>query len=236
MKEQILAWRDKIDARELRERVLILFSFLAVVYLLLNLLIQAPLDKKRAQLNLQLAALTQEREAVAAQITSVSLAAANNPAVLKQQEIKNLQASIAEVDAQLQNLAEGLISAAQLPQALESILAKAKRLKVQSISTLPAVELQLPGVAPANAGGSVNPNADSSANLAEDTGTGVYKHGVILKLQGSYFELMDLLLQIEASPLKFYWESLDFRTLEYPRAEIELKVFTLSSEEGLLGV
>ncbi len=231
MKAQLIAWRDGIDARELRERILILASLLALIFLLWNFLIQTGLDKKRAQIDLQLAAQAQERQSIEAQITSISLAAASNPAVLKQKEIKTLQLSIAEVDAQLQSLAKGLITAAQLPQALESILANAKRLKVESISTLPAIELQLPGASQA-----VEKSTAIKAQADEDTGTGVYKHGVILKLQGSYFELMDLLIQIEASPLKFYWESLNYQTLDYPQAEIELRVFTLSSEEGLLGV
>lgn len=225
MIETLRTWQQHVDSRVLRERVLILLSLLAVVFMLWNFVVQAPIDKTRVQIDTQLAASQQERNSIEAQITSMSLAAAASPAVLKQKEIKQLQASLAQEDEKLASMSRGLISAAQLPEALQAMLKQAGNLELEKIETLAAKELQL------------NQNqADNTAGQPSDAATGVYQHGVILKLKGSYFELMSLLTQLESLSYKFYWESLDYRVLSYPKAEIELKVFTLSSEEGLLGV
>jgi MSHA biogenesis protein MshJ len=67
-------------------------------------------------------------------------------------------------------------------------------------------------------------------------GTGVYKHGVLIRVAGSYSQLIQLMTEIEALQWKFYWESMDYTVKQYPNAEIDIRVFTLSSEEGLLGV
>lgn len=229
MIETLRTWQQHIDSRVLRERVLILLSLLAVVFMLWDFVVQAPIDKARAQIDTQLAASQQERSSIEAQITSMSLAAAASPAVVKQKQINQLQAALAQEDEKLASMSRGLISAAQLPEALEAILKRAGNLELEKIETLAAKELQLPA--------QLNQNqAGSTSGTPSDAATGVYQHGVILKLKGSYFELMSLLTQLENLSYKFYWESLDYRVLNYPKAEIELKVFTLSSEEGLLGV
>ena len=50
--------QEKIDARVVRERVMIFMVGLAVVYMLWNLLIQSHFDKGIAEKNAQLTALT----------------------------------------------------------------------------------------------------------------------------------------------------------------------------------
>lgn len=234
MKAQLAKLQESIDARVIRERVLLFLTLLAFVFMVWNYLVQAPLDKERAKANTALNAIGMERKSIETQITSMTMAAANSPVIAKRKEIKQLTQNIQEVEARLATMSQGLISADQLPQMLEAMLKKIGELELVSIKTLPAVQLQLS-----------KSSTETTTNTAEEIqegagseseGAGVFKHMVVVRISGGYFELMELLTALESLSWKFYWEALDYRVESYPNAEIELRVFTLSSEEGLLGV
>lgn len=220
---------EKIDSRILRERVLIFITSLAVIFLLWNFLLQGHFDKERKALDLDAQKIAAERTSLEARISEVTLAMASDPAIGKNTEIAGLNKRIVEVETQLSGLSQGLISSSQLPRALEEVLQKTSSINVLQVRTLPASELRLAAKVEASS------IAASITNDAEG-GTGVYKHAVLIRVSGSYPELIQLMREIESLRWKFYWESLDYRVTEYPEAVIDIRVFTLSSEEGLFGV
>ena len=229
IKEQLAKLQGAIDGRVLRERVLLLLTLLALVFLVWSLL-QAPIDKERNLLKSDLQKVASTRKKIETDIASLTLATANSPVVLKQKEITTLKQQIEQVEAELAGMSQGLIRADQLPQILEAMLQRIGQLQVVSIQTLPARELQLALPALESA---ASPGGDK---VASDQDSGVFQHTVVVRIGGGYFELIKLLQALESLSWKFYWQSLDYRVVQYPRAEIELRVYTLSSEEGLLGV
>lgn len=218
--------QEKIDARVLRERVLLFVTALAVVYLLWNMLVQTQFDKQQQTLRTAIETVAAERKLVESQLTAIAMAAATDPAKLKKNEIDLLKQKITAVEEQLSGLSQGLISAGQLPKILQEVLVRTTSVNLLQVQTLPASELTLT---------TVDAAAPDNAQSIQQ-GTGVYKHAVLLKVSGNYLQLIDLLTAIEALEWKFYWESLDYKVTKYPQAEILIRVFTLSSDEGLLGV
>jgi MSHA biogenesis protein MshJ len=239
---------EQIDARVLRERVLIFLTVLAVVFLIWQLLVQSAIDKTTRSLEAERAKITKEQQELETKITTLTMTMASDPAIAKRKDIDRLRANISEVEASLAGLSQGLIGAEQLPKVLQDVLARTASIQLREVRTLPVTELQLPTVAiapqgavPAPTGGAIPAPTGGATNAATAAknpmmGTGVYKHSVIIRVTGSYLELFDLLRAIEALPWKFYWESLDYGVTQYPNAEIDIQVFTLSSEEGLFGV
>lgn len=232
MASQLEKLQEAIDGRVMRERALLFLTLLAFVFMVWNFLLQAPLDKARKNAQTDLSSIATERKNIESQITSMTMAAANSPAVTKRKEIAQLNTQIDAVEAKLSAMSQGLISADQLPQILEAMLKKVGELELVSIQTLPASELKLAKpvaeVMPAT-----NTTEGASTELQD---SGVYKHMVVVRIAGGYFELLELLNALESLSWKFYWEALNYQVDSYPQAEIELRVFTLSSEEGLLGV
>lgn len=218
--------QEKIDARVLRERVLLFATALAVVYLMWNMLVQAQFDQQQQTLRTNIEAVAAERKQVETQLTTIAMATATDPAKYKKNEIDTLKQKIRVVDEQLSGLSQGLISAEELPKILQEVLVRTATVTLLKVQTLPASELTLTKVDTAT--------PDNTQSIQQ--GTGVYKHAVLLKVSGSYMQLVDLLTAIEALEWKFYWESLDYKVTHYPQAEIIIRVFTLSSDEGLLGV
>ena len=214
--------QQKIDSRVLRERVLLFLTALAVVFLLWSLLLQNAIDARQKNLSSQLDAVRTQRQALDAQIATVSLAVANNPNTGKQNTIATLKADLAQMDSDLANLSQGLVSAAELPQILQDVLLQTGELTLVQLQTLPVQELQLTRIEPTDG--------------AQGKGAGVFKHEVVLKVSGSYFEVLTFLTSLESTRWRFYWEQLDYAVTDYPNADIELRVYTLSAEKGLLGV
>lgn len=226
MSPAITKLMEQIDSRVLRERALIFITALALIYMVWSLLIQSGFDSKRASLQSEETSLNQEQSELVSKISTLTAALESDPAVTKSHEVSKLNSSIGEVEAQLAGLSQGLIGASQLPKVLEEVLLRTKSVKLLQVRTLAATELQLTTeVRPEN------------GQIQSTTGsTGVYKHAVVIRVAGNYSQLIQLMTEIEALQWKFYWESLDYTVKLYPDAEIDIRVFTLSSEEGLLGV
>jgi MSHA biogenesis protein MshJ len=234
MKEQFIKWQEAIDARVIRERVLIFLCMLAAVFMLWSFVIQAPFDKKKSELQAKIAAAEAEQKNLQAQVTALTQGLLNDPARAKHAQISQLESDIAGVNSQLQSASQSLIKAEQLPLALQSVLQKTQQLTLLEVKTLPAIELQLTQLAE-----NANPVAPSSAKPQAQPKTqnaGVFMHTVEIKLTGRYSEVVGLLKSLEQLPWRFYWQTLDYKVVQYPEAEILLRVYTLSSEEGLLGV
>lgn len=244
-----------IDAKPLRERALIGLSLLALVFLVWTLLIQAAPDARKKELNAQLSQLQNDQKASQDQLSALTSALAAGPAKVKQAEIHQLELELAQIESRLSEVGQGLIAADQLPKILQSVFEKTNGLELVSIQTLAATEMMITHVQPVveTTQASSSSSASSAANAAElavsgiidsnvasretkPQGSGVYKHGVVLRLRGDFFHILALIKALENLQWKFYWESLDYVVTDYPQAEIELRVFTLSSEEGLLGV
>lgn len=213
---------QKIDGCVLRERAILFLSALTVVFLLWSLLLQSPIDKQQKALKSQLNTLQTQRTTLDNQVTAIRLAAANDPDLPQKNTIAQLTAELTELDGQLNSLSQGLVSADQLPQILQEVLLKTGELTLVQLQTLPTEELQLVVL--------------DEANEIAPGGAGVFKHGVALRVSGNYFQVLKFLELLEQSQWRFYWERLNYTVSEYPRADIELRVYTLSAEEGLLGV
>ena len=80
--------------------------------------------------------------------------------------------------------------------------------------------------------------ATSAGATKTELPTVLYRHGLVLQLEGGYFDLLQYLQAVHASGWKLNWDSLDYRVGEAGpgRAKISLKLFTLSRKAGWVGV
>ncbi|WP_111640413.1 type II secretion system protein GspM [Marinimicrobium alkaliphilum] len=214
-------WRQlaqRFDGFSLRERLLVAAGALAVVVALWLLLVQDPVAERREALRAEQAAVAREQQAQQLQLDALTQRdAAGAPSSLQRQR-DNLLARRDNLDERLAALSQGLVSAEQLPSLLEDVLLTTGQLELIQMRTLPVEMLSLRGI-----------NGDEGS-------TGVYQHSVALTLRGSYFEVLAFLQALEDLPWRFYWEQLEYAVETYPKAEVKVRVYTLSAEEGLLGV
>ena len=222
MWESLKKVQERIDARIMRERVLIFLTILAMIFMLWNFA-QSSFDKEKDATRAQLETLATQRTAIQAQISATTQSLLNNPNKIKNEQIEQLEDDIKKLETQLQNVSQNLIKAEQLPLALQEVLKKTDQLTLLEVNTLPAQELKFVG-------------AGDGAAESDENNAGVFQHNVQLRVKGSFNQVLQFLISLEHLPWRFYWQSLNYKVEQYPNAEIELRVYTLSSEEGLFGV
>lgn len=223
MNPKLNAVVEKVDNYSLRERVLLLLCAVAVLVGIWQLALEMPQERKRAQLNERLEQVANAQQAQSAQIAALSSALGQSGQEELRKERDALRERLSVLDEDLAALSHGLVSADQLPEILQDVLVSTTRLKLLRVRTLPVEELLLS-------------SSDESGASESDGATGVFKHSVALKVSGTYFEVLAFLQTLEGLSWRFYWDGLDYRVSDYPNAEIDIRVYTLSAEEGLLGV
>lgn len=58
----------------------------------------------------------------------------------------------------------------------------------------------------------------------------LYMHGLEITFSGNFFDVVDYLKQIEKVKKRIIWDSLEYKVLKYPVAEVTLSVITLSDK------
>jgi MSHA biogenesis protein MshJ len=141
-------------------------------------------------------------------------------------EIRN---QIAGVDQQILILEklfadelEQLVPPYAMPLVLEQLFAKAKKLRLMSMSSIP----------PSNIFGN-----DTKINGSEESiGPELFKHGLRIRFEGSFFDTRDFLVSAEQMGWKLHWREIHFEVKEFPRAQVDIELFTLSRSEVYINV
>lgn len=126
-----------------------------------------------------------------------------------------------------------LIDPQRMQQVLQDLLQQRPGLRLLGLESFSA-PLELPAAAPPAAVPEVAQAAPAPL---------LYRHGMRVTLEGSYFELRDYLRGIEqqsqaSGGRRLFWERLDYQVGEAGpgRARITLELYTLSREAGWVGV
>jgi MSHA biogenesis protein MshJ len=216
-------WVQKYDQLSQREKILVVTACAVVLFLLIKNLGFGRFEQQRQTMQAQLEQARQKESQLQAQLQVFQQAAGRDPDRSRRQRLELLRQQLQQQDQALSKLAVGLIPAQQLPSLLQEVLRSSDQLKLEHIGTQPVAELTLAGKV-----------AEEDNIFAEEKqSTGVYKHSVVLTLQGDFFAIRDYLAALEQLPWRLYWEALDYDVLDYPRARVSLEVYTLSTNQGV---
>lgn len=211
-----------------RERLLVALSLLLVPALAAKMLFADPqwarvrnLEKGLATQGATVADLKNQLAVLQRQLSS-------DPDADKKAELGTLTADRSKLDDQLLQAGATLVRPEQMNGLLERLLARHSGLRLVSLKTLaPASVLKTAAAGEGGKGGGEKP---------EQRLFDLYRHGVELRLEGGYSALQAYLEQLERTPQRLLWERVDFRVIDYPRAEMTLTVFTLSPERTWLAL
>ena len=220
---------QSMNTRVIRERILIAVSLWLIIYLIWDFFIYGPIAENRENLTARYEAVGTEIKRLSAEEQVFVKALANDPNVAKKREVMRLEKELESLDAELEKLAVGLIAAEKLPEVLRDVLISNNSLTLLGMQTLPVEKLQL---------SSGLKSQDEEEYLVDDSPqeiVGVYKHSVSVSFEGNYFSVVEYLHKLEGLQWKIYWDYLDYKVDTFPKAKITLEVFTLSTEEGMLG-
>lgn len=226
------AWRqlwDKANGRYLalsrRERLLVAAALVFGPFLMAYSLFVDPQATRLKTVEQGLAHQSTSVVELQTQTLSLQQQLQNDPDAPQKAVLAALKLEREALDKQLKAFAAALVSPEEMNDLLAGLLVRHAGIRLLSLKTLtPQSVLREAQAAPV---GDKKP-----AERAFD----LYRHGVEIRLQGSYGELQAYLAQLEKLPQRLLWGSINYQVIDYPRAELTLTVFTLSPERSWLAL
>ena len=220
--------RRRFDARAARERILMIGSIVAVVFLATDRVWLTPAFKDWQA--------TRARRSTAAEAMlhlnqDIAQRGAQGRAQEQQLQLELAQwrEKIQKGDAELHAFGTTLIGAADMLPVLEHMLAQSGGLRVRNMQSLARTELAAPAAqAPAPAASAAVAPLESKATL--------YRHGVELTVEGGYTDMLAYLRALEAMPQHVLWGNVQMKVEQYPKVVLTLRLYTLSLDRGWLEI
>lgn len=196
----------RIDALQLRERVLLLLACLVVVFFLVDSLGLQPVFRQQQAMRQNIADQEMQLESLRVRTGLLGGTESTDPAALREQA----QAELAALDTRLEARLGGMLAPDRAASILAQVLDSDADLALQTVQ------------------------ARSEPMTATDTGTGesvavtgIGRYELELQLEGGYLETVRYLRALEALPWNFFWKRVAFEVTEYPKARITLDLYTL---------
>ncbi len=207
-----------LDARNLRERLLVFITAVAALYLLMTLFIFMPQENELAKIRADMLNQRAELEPMLLEIETLAAQLSEDPDAATTQRLAELQQALQALETPLAELTGGLVSPREMPRLVESIVRSQTNLQVVKMENLPPDTLQTLS------------NVDAIDEVA------LYKHGLRIVVQGGYRDLVAFFAALEALPWKVLWSEVDVYTEDFPTSTATLTLYTLSTERAWLGL
>jgi len=244
MKSMWQTMTARFDALQRRERRLIAVAILGGIVMIGSMLFIEPSLKRTQLAEKNIAGYRAQLSNLQAQMT-VLQAPERNPDVAARAELERLRKQLEELSVRFKTLESTLVPPEQMAGLLEDMVGKRSGLRLLSLKTLPVAPLVAKDVkatkeskdtresekektADAGAAGGASADREKSGSL--------FKHGVEIRLEGSYQELAAYLERLEKSRMKLLWSSVSLSAEKYPRLVLTLTVYSLSLDQAWLVV
>ena len=228
---------DRFDTLVVRERILLFGSLVAGIYLVFDTLFIMPATKEIQRLQEEISVIEKKTDQFIAEKSVFDRVSKNDPDADIKRELLKLKGRFLQLEGNLAGLSLRLVPIERIPEVLKSVSQKTDSIRLKTIQTLkPEVidfsapkRIQLTSLANA-----VNASlgGEDDKHLTQQ-GQKVYKYGISIVLEGTYFEVLDFLAALESLEWRFYWEGLDYKVINYPSASVQVEIYTLSISEGL---
>jgi MSHA biogenesis protein MshJ len=211
-----VAWLESwFDTRPRRERVVVAVAAIIGALLVFEGMWWSPERELAAQAEGEVLSLELQKAGVLAERDRLEQRESLDPdaAILKQLDI--LELKLADLDANLRGQTLQILAPEQMPSVLRDLIGSVTGLQMTGIRSEPPERL-------------VNSSNDDLPIL--------YRHGLVIDLQGEYLALLDYVRALEDLPWRFYWLGLEVRANGADSRRFRLHVYTVSLREEWIRV
>ncbi len=211
MNEMLLA---RLELLSLREKLYIVTAILAGLWMGLDNLYLQPIWQQQQQLREEMSQIdTQLNDLIVAK-AEIEAQGKFNPNQQNTQRLTNVKANLKRLKQKVQLGNKRFVESDSMTLVLAELLNDDYGLQLIRAEKLPVTSL----------------------TEQKEEKSWVFQHGLSLTFSGNYQNTLRYLQAIEASPWRFLWHSIDYKTQEYPTAEVTIKVYTLGFQEHWLRV
>lgn len=231
--EKLRQLAARINALSYRERVLLAATTaVAMLFLWDSVLLRSQLER-RAAIQAELRTLETEKSAASTVQASLTEALRLDPDEQEKVRLERYTQEINRLDEVLKSKTIEFVSPQQMVEVLKALMEKEPGLQLTRLESTGAVSPLSIGVK----GGQVQQAVDKAlvAAAAALPGPNVYVHGLELSFTGDYFSTLRYVKQLESLQWRFAWSAMSLSMKKYPRAEVWIRLETLSLTEGWIG-
>jgi len=211
MNEMLLA---RLELLSLREKLYIVAAILAGLWMGLDSLYLQPMWQQQEQLREEISQIdTQLNDLIVAK-AEIEAQGKFNPNQQNTQALSKVKANLKQIKQKVQLGSKRFVESDSMTLVLAELLNDDYGLQLVRAEKLPV----------------------KSLTEQKEEKSWVFQHGLSLTFSGNYRNTLRYLQAIEASPWRFLWHSIDYKTQEYPTAEVTIKVYTLGFQEHWLRV
>ncbi len=203
----------QVDAMSVRERGMVALTVMALLWALWDNALMAPLRALETARQEQMTSLSQQVADLNGSIQTLAATRTADPEAETRRRLAELRVANIELDARLADLMRDLVQPGDMAALLEAVLVETGQLELQAMNTL-------------------EPQPILNAGME----TGYYRHGLSVRVRGSYLDALTYLQALEQLRWNFFWDSVEIRVEQHPSSEITIVVYTLGSRPGALGV
>lgn len=218
MKAKLQELGEKIDAISLRERGILLAVGLVALLGLYDYLALTPYLDQRKENQRLVAQYATEMAEVEAKITAIVKKLEADPNDVLKERIAKRERYLKELVDEIGASTENLIAPKKMSQVLGYLLSRQSGMAVKSVRNIPAEPIAF------------------KVSEEDEPKVLMYRHRLIMELEGTYFQVAGYLKMIEGLKERLYWDDMSFVIGDYPTGLLTLEVHTLSMSKELIGV
>lgn len=214
---------DKWAALNTRERWMVLFAGLALVYAVLNSVLLSPLQRQQQHIQNEMAQSKAQFVDVTQQIATLSQQTVVSVDADNTQKIAQMNAKIQAQQTEMTALQDTLVIPAQMPGLLKELIEHHASLRLVDMKTVPPEHF-------------LTDKPATEAPAAHTDQALIYRHAITMTLAGNYMELMRYAQALQAKSSQVLWEKAVLATKTYPENELTITVYTLSLDATWLSI
>jgi len=221
---------DRYRSMTARERLLVTLAVVVVLYVAWDGFWHAPLSRRNDQLAQSNTQLRQQIEALHQSRATLQARLREDPGTGLRARIERLRAEQRKLDEKLEDYRLALIPPRKMARLLRDLMAREPGLELLHLASLPS-EVALRS-------GDHAENVEKGESPPEEGEPLVFRHPVEIRFRGSFPQALSYIRRLESKAWRFYWQELELTTdpeRGYPHAEVRLRLFTLSVDEGWIG-
>lgn len=219
MKERMMLMKQWVTKRSERDQFYMFLAGLACIYLIFMFMFNRPITRENDEIRAKIAELSSQKTSIQQQIETLTQSIEDPLFIQMINAQKRLTESLKGLEGKLVKLKPKVILPQNIPNIIENVLSVANpSIDFVKLEELP-VELWLKS------------DADKAA-LSGIVNDELYTHSFRIEFLSDYFSTLHYLSSIEKLPWPIYWDTLEYKVLQYPKADVSITFHVLSIQKS----
>jgi len=207
MNERLGVVSDWFEALSFRERIAIAGALVVGLLLGIEALAWAPARKRLDSAEAQIASLDSQRATLQQELDKLDQEEALDPDAAVKRQLSSFDKQVSALDAKLAAQKLQLIDPAQARPMLQALIANVQGLRMVGLHTVAPTQIL----------------DTEGADMPP-----LYRHGLVIELEGDYLPLLDYLKALESLPWRLYWDGLEMKAEDPGARKFRLELYTVS--------